>query len=68
MIIKWIKCSERMPPDDDSEIFIRKLNCIEYQQTPANEIWFDVDPEDLYKFEWMPCNEETLIILNEYKD
>ena len=48
-----------MPPDDDSEIFIRKLNCSEWQQTPANEIWFDVAPKESYQWEWIPYDKET---------
>lgn len=65
MAIKWIKCSERMPPDDDREIFIRKLNCSEWQQTPANEIWFDIDPDELYQWEWIPYDKETWEMLTD---
>ena len=54
-----------MPPDDDSEIFIRKLNCSEWQQTPANEIWLDVDPKELYQWEWIPYDKETWEILTD---
>ena len=41
-----------MPPDDDSEIFIRKLDCSEWHQTPANEIWMDVSIETAHEWEW----------------
>lgn len=55
-----------MPPDDDSEIFIRKLlNCSEWQQTPANEIWLDIDPDELYQWEWIPYDKETWEILTD---
>ena len=65
MTINWTKCSERMPPDDDSEIFIRKLNCSEWQQTPANEIWLDIDPDELYQWEWIPYDKETWEMLTD---
>ena len=65
MTINWIKCSERMPPDDDSEIFIRKLNCSEWQQTPSNEIWLDIDPDELYQWEWIPYDKETWEMLTD---
>jgi len=55
MNIEWTKCSERMPPDDDSEIFIRRVvdgSSIhqlkgELILTPANEIWYDIDENKL---------------------
>lgn len=54
MTIEWIKCSERMPPDDDSEIFIKRKSTGESIQTPAREIWFDINPDMLDDWEWAP--------------
>jgi len=65
MIINWIKCSECMLLDDDREIFICKLNCSEWQQTPANEIWLDIDPDELYQWEWIPYDKETWEMLTD---
>ena len=44
--------SKQMPPDTDEEIFIRKLDCTEWQQTPANEIWVDISKDNAYEWEW----------------
>ena len=48
-----------MPPDDDREIFIRKIDSVEIQQTPANEIWYDINPEDVNGWEWTPYTPEA---------
>lgn len=44
--------SKQMPPDDDSEVFLRKLDCSEWQQTTAREIWMDVSLETAHEWEW----------------
>ena len=64
MTIPWTKCSEQMPPDDDSEILIRKAGCIDFIQTPANEIWYDINPEDVNGWEWAPYTPEVWAELN----
>ncbi len=48
----WIPMSKQMPPDTDEEIFLRKLDCTEWQQTPANEIWLDISIASAYEWEW----------------
>ena len=53
-----------MPPDDDSEILIRKAGCIDFIQTPANEIWYDINPEDVNGWEWTPYTPEAWAELN----
>lgn len=56
----WTKCKEKMPPDSDVEIYIRKVNHSEVHYceailTPANEIWFDIDPNEIDLWEWCYC-------------
>ena len=64
MTIPWTKCSERMPPDDDIEILIRKVDCVDFIQTPANEIWYDINDEELHRWEWTPYAPEAWAELN----
>lgn len=42
----------QMPPDNDEEIFIRKVDGSEWHQTPANEIYFEVSTDEIDKWEW----------------
>ena len=53
-----------MPPDDDIEILIRKVDCVDFIQTPANEIWYDINPEDVNGWEWTPYTPEVWAELN----
>ena len=64
MTILWTKCSDRMPPDDDIEILIRNVDCVDFIQTPANEIWYDINPEDVNGWEWTPYTPEVWAELN----
>lgn len=50
--MNWIQMSKQMPPDTDEEIFIRKIDGSEWQQTPANEIWLDVSKDTAHEWEW----------------
>ena len=43
-MIQWIKCSDQMPPKEDVEILIRIIGML---LTPANEIWYDIDPKEI---------------------
>ena len=65
--IPWTKCSERMPPDDDIEILIRKVDCVDFIQTPANEIWYDINPEDVNGWEWTPYTPEAWKEVNKWQ-
>lgn len=54
----WFLFTEKWPPDDDTEIILRK-RFHEFEtgneaeiHTPANEIWFDIDVDNIYDFEW----------------
>ena len=53
-----------MPPDDDIEILIRKVDCVDFIQTPANEIWYDINPEGVNGWEWTPYTPEAWAELN----
>lgn len=63
-VITWTKCSERMPQDDDREILIRKAGCFDFIQTPANELWYDINLEDVDGWEWTPYTPEAWKLLN----
>ena len=67
MTITWTKCSERMPPDDDREIFIRKIDSVEIQQTPANEIWYEIDSQEEDQWEWAPYTPEAWKEVNKWQ-
>ena len=50
--MNWIRFSHKLPPDDDVEIFVRKIDASEWHQCPANECWFDVPYESRHEWEW----------------
>lgn len=65
MNIEWIKCSDRMPPDDDREIIIKHISVGgEVILTPANEIYYDINPKKLSNWEWTEFTQEKWEFLN----
>jgi len=62
--ITWTNCADEMPPDDDREILIRKVGCVDSIQTPANEIYYDINDEELHRWEWAPYTPEAWEELN----
>jgi len=53
---------------DDSEILIRKIDCVDFIQTPANQIWLDINPEEVHRWEWTPYTPEVWRLLNHKTD
>ena len=70
MTISWIKCAEQMPPVDETEIVIRRVNSpwtkgIEVYQTPADQLWMEVSEENIQDWEWSPLTAESIEYLKE---
>lgn len=55
MTIQWIKCSERMPPDDDT-VYITKYPCGGYIKL-TGEVIHDITKRSLSNIEWVPYDE-----------
>ena len=55
--MEWYKFTDSMPPDNDNEIFIRRLGSSEQLLTPANEIWYDIRKNAMHEWEWAKPNE-----------
>jgi len=53
----WHKFTDVIPPDNESEIFIRRLDTSEQFLTPSNEIWFDISTKTMCEWEWSNANE-----------
>lgn len=56
---QWIKCSDQMPPKEDVEILIRRIGCTGMLLTPADEIWYDINPKEINEWEWLLYTEEN---------
>lgn len=55
--MSYIKFTDKMPPDTDQEILIRKINEKSSTLTPANEIWFDISRDEIDLWEWIPTGD-----------
>lgn len=70
MTINWVKCAEQMPPVDETEIIIRRVNSTwkngtEVYQTPADQLWMEVSEENIQDWEWIPLTAESIEYLKE---
>lgn len=70
MTITWIKCAKQMPPVDETEIVIRRVNSpwktgTEVYQTPADQLWMEVSEENVQDWEWSPLTAESIEYLKE---
>lgn len=54
MTIPWIKCSERMPPDDDTEIIVKSHGYFTRHEGSDLRAWLSTDHA-----EWIPFDEAT---------
>ena len=64
MQITWINCADEMPPDDDSEIIIGRVDDPAVILTPANEIYYDMDSNKRNEWQWTPHTPEKWEYLN----
>lgn len=70
MTITWIKCAEQMPPVDETEIIIRRVNSpwktgTEVYQTPADQLWMEVSEENTQDLGWSPLTAGSIEYLKE---
>lgn len=59
--IPWIKCSDRMPPDDESVIIVRDMDGLVIKEGYIINAWADRFDETA---EWIPYDEATWQELN----
>ena len=66
MRIHWIKCSERMPPDDHRKIIVRDKNGLRKRKKKIMVLYYRLCKHNQY--EWIPYDEETWRKLNDTRN
>lgn len=63
--VLWINCVDKMPPDRDVEVIIQNLITGDFYQTPADEVWLEIDYDKRHEWQWICWTHEIWEELNE---